>query len=71
MFGSNRARSDEVDARPRGKEDRSLSPPLERGEGGGEGRTASILEFAPHPTPLPVKNGEREQTELAAGSNRN
>jgi hypothetical protein len=24
--------------------------------------------FAPHPTPLPVKNGEREQTETAASS---
>jgi hypothetical protein len=36
-----------------------------RGEGGGEGPTASIVVFAPHPTPLPVKNGEREQTDRA------
>ena len=44
----------------------SLSP-LSRGEGGGEGRTLSI-DCAPHPTPLPVKNGEREQTEFAASA---
>jgi putative ABC transport system substrate-binding protein len=33
---------------------------LGRGEGGGEGPIISILVFAPHPIPLPVKNGERE-----------
>jgi hypothetical protein len=26
-----------------------------------------IVDSAPHPNPLPVKNGEREQTEFAAG----
>src|SRR5262249_3789150 len=45
----------------------SVAPsPRLRGEGGGEGLTAPIVVFAPHPTPLPVKNGEREQTDRAA-----
>ena len=47
----------------------ALSPRLlRRGEGGDEGPITSILVFAPHPTPLPVKNGEREQTDTAASS---
>src|SRR5216684_7046108 len=36
-------------------------------KGWGEGRTPSVDRgHAPHPTPLPVKNGEREQTAYAA-----
>ena len=46
--------------------DGSLSPRLGRGEGWGEGPTLSVLGLAPHP-PSPRKNGEREQTEFAAG----
>jgi hypothetical protein len=46
--------------------DGSLSPRLGRGEGWGEGPILSVLDFAPHPTPLPVRT-EREQTEFAAG----
>src|SRR6516162_1760053 len=42
---------------------------LWRGEGGGEGLAAPIVVFAPHPTPLPVKNGEREQTDRASAGN--
>src|SRR5712691_8293526 len=38
-----------------------------RGEGWGEGQTPRwTVARAPHPTPLPVKNGEREQTECVA-----
>jgi hypothetical protein len=45
--------------------DDSLSPLLGRGEGGGEGQTFSRLNQPLTPA-LPVKNGEREHTELAA-----
>jgi len=38
-------------------------PALERGEGGAPWTFAAA---APHPTPLPVKNGEREQNERVA-----
>jgi exo-beta-1,3-glucanase (GH17 family) len=49
----------------------SLSPPL-RGEGWGEGRTTSHSEFASasHPIPLPMKNGEKEQTDRGAPTER-
>jgi DNA helicase-2/ATP-dependent DNA helicase PcrA len=41
-------------------------PRLDRGEPGeGDSRSTALLE-APHPNPLPVKNGEREHTEPAA-----
>jgi hypothetical protein len=41
----------------------SVAPsPRLRGEGGGEGLTDSMFVLAPHPIPLPVKNGEREPT---------
>jgi hypothetical protein len=39
-----------------------LGPLLGRGEGGGEGHNRAS---APHRNPLPVKNGEREQTAFA------
>src|SRR6266851_10081019 len=46
---------------------RCAPSPRLRGEGWGEGQTPRwTVARAPHPTPLPVKNGEREQTERVA-----
>ncbi len=40
--------------------------PLSPGEGWGEGQTCAMPHSAPHPTPLPMKNGEREQAVFMA-----
>ena len=53
----------------------STSPRSSRGEvtsqsdvGEGDSQQTELIEAAPHPSPLPVKDGEREQSALAAPS---
>ncbi len=60
LLGQSTCRPSSTSPRLRGEVDaRSAS-------GEGDPPSAALLEGAPHPNPLPVKNGEREQTESAA-----